>query len=687
MNKLPIHLLRSAPIRFLSLLAGAWLAIFMLTRVVLWSTHLNEAGDGFFSSFAIGLIYDLSFLVFATFPLALYSLICPPALWRSRTHGWILRGVVLLSFFLMLFIAVAEWLFWDEFGVRFNFIAVDYLVYSDEVLNNILESYPIVPLLCGIAFVALFITFLLTRRIAAILNAPLPAARQRALMAAGLVTMLSAVFFLVDQDTPRGQGGNAYQHELASNGPYQFFAAFRNNELDYIQFYGSLPAADIGRIMRAELKGPGADFVGQDPLDIRRTIDNAGVLRKPNIILVTIESLSAKYLGSNGDKRNLTPNLDELREHSLYFNNFYATGTRTDRGLEAITLSIPPTPGRSIVKRVGRESGFASLGQQLFSVGYDSVFVYGGRGYFDNMNAFFGGNGYRVVDQSSVKESEISFKNAWGMADEDLYRQTLKLADADYAKKQPFFLQLMTTSNHRPYTYPEGRIDIESGRGRDGAVKYTDYAIGEFLAQARKKPWFNDTIFVFVADHTAGSAGKEDLPIANYQIPLFIYAPQFVQAGESSRLASQIDLAPTLLSLLHLDYTSTFFGRDLFQPSEPTFVPRVLVGNYQHLGLFDGKDLAILSPRSGLRRHDDALSASTESRAKATDPLIARTIAYYQAASHDFKNQLLNWQPRAAAKVYPNTPPSAEFALSLEQSGSEMDVKHSAEAPRKHGSI
>ena len=276
-------------------------------------------------------------------------------------------------------------------------------------------------------------------------------------------------------------------------------------------------------------------------------------------------------------------------------------------------------------------------------MGYDSVFVYGGRGYFDNMNAFFSGNGYRVVDQSSVNEADIHFKNAWGMADEDLYRETLKLADANYAQQKPFLLQLMTTSNHRPYTYPEGRIDIKSGNGRDGAVKYTDYAIGQFLNEARKKPWFDNTIFVFVADHTAGSAGKEDLPITNYQIPLFIYAPKLIEARENSQLASQIDLAPTLLGLLNLDYQSTFFGRNLLQDNP--LPPRVVVGNYQHLGLFDGKDLAILSPRQGLRRHDDALSTSIESRVPATDPLIERAIAYYQGASHGFKQQLLGWKP------------------------------------------
>jgi phosphoglycerol transferase MdoB-like AlkP superfamily enzyme len=633
---------KTAPIRFLLLVSGTWLAIFFLTRTVLLLTHLDEAGSGFLSVFGIGLLYDLGFIAYAALPMGLYLLLCPPALWRRRGHRWLLQGLLTVSLFAMLFTAVAEWLFWDEFGVRFNFIAVDYLVYSDEVLNNLLESYPIGKLLSLLAVLALVLSVVLRKPFNAAMNAPLPPLRGRLLNALGLLIVAGLSLQLLSQDSPRAQGGNAYQNELSSNGPYQFFAAFRNNDLDYPQFYSTLPADVVAQQIRAELSEPNARFVGKDPQDIRRDIDNPGTLRKPNIVLVTIESFSAKYMGSNGDQRNLTPNLDALRQQSLYFNNFYATGTRTDRGLEAITLAIPPTPGRSIVKRIGRESGFASLGQQLNAVGYDSVFVYGGRGYFDNMNAFFGGNGYRVVDQSSVDETEIHFKNAWGMADEDLYTQTLKLADADYAKHQPFLLQLMTTSNHRPYTYPDNRIDIKSGNGRDGAVKYTDYAIGQFLDQARKKPWFDNTIFVFVADHTAGSAGKEDLPITNYQIPLFIYAPKLIPARETAQLASQIDLAPTLLGLLNLDYESTFFGRNLLQDNP--LPPRVVVGNYQHLGLFDGKDLAILSPRQGLRRHDEALTESRESRATATDPLITRAITYYQTASYGFKQQLLGWK-------------------------------------------
>jgi len=637
---------RTSQFRYVLLILGAWLGIFSLTRGVLLAAHWADSQTGLFDLFhifGIGLAYDLGFLLYAAAPLTLYAFLCPNGLWRTRWHQAALHILFGLSLFVMLFAAVSEWVFWDEFGVRFNFIAVDYLVYSKEVVNNIVESYPVFWILGTLALVAIGVAVGLRRRVQTLLDsAPLITRKSGFAGVAGLVSLATLSAALLGQDFPRSLGGNAYQSELASNGPFQFFAAFRNNELDYRQFYATLPETQVAGLLREEVGEPNARFVGSDPQDIRRVIDNPGTPRRLNVILVTIESLSAKYLGSFGDKHGLTPNLDKLRGQSLAFSNFYATGTRTDRGLEAITLSVPPTPGRSIVKRIGRESGFASLGRQFNDQGYDSVFLYGGRGYFDNMNAFFGGNGYRIVDQSSVPDSEMGFTNAWGMSDEDLYRQALKVADADQAAGKPFFLQLMTTSNHRPYTYPEGRIDIPSGQGRDGAVKYTDHAIGEFLAQAQRKPWFDNTVFVFVADHTAGSAGKEDLPVANYHIPLFIYAPSVIAPREVTAVASQIDLAPTLLGLLNFDYTSSFFGHNVLAANAPE--GRALIGNYQHLGLFDGTNLAILSPRKAMRRHDDALGSSREISADTSDPLVRRDIAYYQGTSHDFRKGLLSWR-------------------------------------------
>lgn len=307
-----------------------------------------------------------------------------------------------------------------------------------------------------------------------------------------------------------------------------------------------------------------------------------------------------------------------------------------------MTLSIPPTPGRSIVKRLGHESGMWSLGNVLKSKGYDTRFIYGGRGYFDNMNAFFSGNGYDIVDQSSVADEEVGFENAWGMADEYLYTQAIKSADNAYGRSKPFFFHLMTTSNHRPYTYPEGRIDIPSGSGRDGAVKYTDWAIGDFLARVQDKPWFNDTLFVFVADHTASSAGKTTLPVNRYHIPMLIYNPARLAPQRIDKLASQIDIAPTLLGMLNMDYESSAFGKDIFHMRAED--ERALIGNYQHLGLFTPGILSVSSPQQQLQQLINPESPASEIiEVDVDNPNMRRGLVYYQGADYIYQHQLNAW--------------------------------------------
>lgn len=128
------------------------------------------------------------------------------------------------------------------------------------------------------------------------------------------------------------------------------------------------------------------------------------------------------------------------------------------------------------------------------------------------MNTFFAGNGFRIVDRASIPEEDKTFSNAWGICDEDLLNASLREADAAYATGKPFYQFVLTTSNHRPFTYPDGKVDIPSGTSRSGAIKYTDYAIGNFMRKAERRPWFRDTIFVIVADHTAGSAARRSSP-------------------------------------------------------------------------------------------------------------------------------------------------------------------------------
>jgi len=644
--------MRSTRFNLLVIIAVVAMTLSFLTRLALLAYSWAETDlslGGFLQVFGRGMLFDFGFCAYALILPALYLWLVPERLWRSRLHRCWVQFMLFAGFYALAFIAIAEYFFWDEFSVRFNFIAIDYLIYRREVTDNIFQSYPVVPLLAGLVVVAAFIYYGLRHPIKKALFTEERFSRRT--MAAGLALLLPlAVYGGLDQSV-RTVSANVYQNELAGNGPYQFVAAFRNNDLDYLQFYEHLPQEEASALLKQEISEPNATFVGSNLFDIRRDIVQTGPEKKLNVILVMVESLSSDYLAFFGNDEHLTPNLDALIAQSLFFSNFYATGTRTTRGLEAVTLSIPPTPGRSIVKRIGRESDQWSLGNVLNSKGYQSFFMYGGRSYFDNMGAFFSGNGYQVVDQSSVPDSEISFSNAWGMSDADLFRQAIKVADQSNAEGQPFFLHLMTTSNHRPYTYPEGQIDIPSGTGRNGAVKYTDHAIGEFLSKARQQPWFGNTLFVIVADHQSGSAGKRALPVERYHIPLWIYAPKSIIPGQVDRVSSQIDLAPTLLSLLNMSYRSAFFGKDILAMAPDQ--GRSLIGNYQNLGLFDGKSMAILSPQHKMQLQEGLASAqATEYPAQKSEILLQRNISYYQGADYVYRNRLNAWQPPVAGMAH-----------------------------------
>ena len=351
--------------------------------------------------------------------------------------------------------------------------------------------------------------------------------------------------------------------------------------------------------------------------------------------MIVVESLGAKFIGTLGGQPDTTPFLNELSEKSLFFEKLYSTGTRTVRGLEALNLSVPPTPGYAVVKRPNHKHLY-SLGRTFSRNGYDPIFLYGGRGFFDNMNSFFEGNNFRTIDQVAFTKPEVTFSNAWGVCDEDLFRKALKVLDEPHSK--PKLLFMLTTSNHRPFTYPEGRIDIPSGTSRIGAVKYTDYAISEFFKEAEHKPWARDTIFIVVADHSTEGRGQFDLEMADYHIPMWIYSPSYIKAQRMNQLVSQVDLLPSLIHLLNLNDDSPFFGKSFFRVP---FEERAFIGNYQYVGFFKDKRLTTLGPNRKIRsyNYDPVTKAQTDSQDISGSD---EAISYYQYASHLLSTGMFN---------------------------------------------
>lgn len=615
---------------FLLVLALTALSVWTLLRLGLWL--YADAGSAAVHVFGRGLWFDAATLAWMLAPLLAISALLPARLRASRLMGGVRWGALWLAVALLLFGAVAEVVFWDEFSTRFNFIAVDYLLYTQEVIGNIVESYPVGALVGGIVSLSALLVIVLRRRLSLAVSAR-PWRVRVAMLAAAVLLPTTAQLATIEQ---MEGSGDAYADELAGNGLFSLAAAMRRNELDYARWYATLPQEEADEVLRTlhverlPLSAEDSPSAMDDPPH-----DKSPFTRRPrNVVLVTIESLSAEYVGAYGSKEGLTPELDRIAAEGLRFANVYATGTRTVRGLEALSLGTPPVPGQAIVRRTNNNN-LSTVGEILAPQGVVPMFIYGGYGYFDNMNSYFRGNDYLIVDRTDFPKDSIVFENVWGVADESLYANALIAMNRKAAEGKPFFAQIMTTSNHRPYTYPDGRIDIPSPGGRHGAVKYTDWAIGQFIREAKKQPWFADTLFVFVADHCASVAGRTRLPVAKYRIPLIFYAPDMLPPGEFTDRLSQIDLAPTLLEVMGKNGDDHFFGRAFFE--EHVQLDRVFISNYQDLGYLRGDLLTVLSPQRMVRayRVDPATLESTPTE---PDPQrVKEAIAYYQTAAAAFK--------------------------------------------------
>ncbi len=633
-NRKSIFQHRFGPVAVIAMMVAG---ISFFTRVVLmiktWSS-LELTLFRFFAIYLIGLLYDLTVSSFFAIPVAIYCWLMKDSWYQKKWQRLPLFLLFSIICFILVTAAGSEIIFWNEFTVRFNFIAVDYLIYTNEVLENIWESYNMPLIISLVVIVVSIILFLLKGKIIASQQISMRFLHRTKVMLIFSLLPFSGYFLINNQY--KIISNNNYVNELGGNGIYEFGAAFWNNEIDYHQFYIERNDTANFTLLRSMLQSPNATFAA-DPLSIERVIKPDSPRHHWNVVLISVESLSGDYMQYFGNKENITPYLDSLIPNSLFFSNFYASGTRTVRGLEALTLAIPPTPGQSIVRRPKNEDLF-SLGSVFKKSGYDVRYIYGGNSFFDNMGYFFGHNGYQVLDKGDIPEQLVHHTTAWGIDDEATFQYTLDQCDKSYREGKLFFNHMMTVSNHRPYTYPDGRIDIpSSAQSSAGGVKYTDYAIHSFLKEAAKKPWFDQTVFVIVSDHCSRSAGKTDLPVNRYHIPCIIYAPQLIKPTIEKRLISQIDLAPTLLGLLNIPYTSQFFGLDIYKT--PNNRDRVFISTYQNLGYIRDGQLVILSPQKRVATYQPNFETGVATEIPASDSLINEAIAWYQGASYSFRNR------------------------------------------------
>ncbi|HHT8815250.1 putative phosphoglycerol transferase [Flavobacterium psychrophilum] len=606
------------------------LLVLLLIYVSFFNTILNEYG---------GSLPEIG-ITFISIKTILFGLFLFLPKYRSIFRFWMFSFVLFIFVVCILQNAISEYLFWNEFGVRYNFIAVDYLVYTNEVIGNIMQSYPVIPIFSALFLIAGLITYVIVKKSKNYLD-EIPNFVDKIKISAIYFSLFALSLVTIPIISDKENSQNIFVNEMQANGLHKFYLAFTNSELDYFKFYKTLPNNKAFAVLKNQIP----------------TISNESTLRNikakaaenhKNVVLITIESYSADFLKTYGNEQNITPFLDSLATKSLLFTNLYAVGNRTVRGLESVTLCVPPTAGESVVKRKDNKNKF-STGSIFAKKGYNVKYIYGGDAYFDNMEDFFAGNGYAIVDKKTFKPEEITFSNVWGVCDEDLYKKAIKTMNEEAKENKPFFNHIMTVSNHRPFTYPNGKIDISGdAKSREGGVKYTDYAMKQFFIMAKKQPWFKNTVFVILADHCASSSGKTELPLDKYRIPAMIYAPEFVQPTHYNNMMSQIDVMPTVLGLLNFNYQSKFFGQDVLNTD---YKPRALIATYQNLGLIKDNILTIISPKQGVKQFGLTVIKNSKLGAdfqimydekllnKERTDLINETISYYQTASDMLKKK------------------------------------------------
>lgn len=580
---------------------GAWILLYLclgaILRAFLLGAHASDVAftpGHLLATFARGLTMDFVALAFLASPAVLWMVLLP-AKWQCKRVAC--RGRLAcftLSLFGLFYLAAVEIFFFDEFLARFNYIAVDYLLFPHEVFVNIWQSYPVVPVLAVCLALATGLGWTLRRPI---LSPPTVNWTKRARVATlGLGFLALAASAQVGMEST-SWSGNRVLDEIASNGAYSFAYALRNAGLDFDQFYQTMDdKAAWAEVHRSLGSGQLEDR------STRRFVPGRPGAEPLNVVFIIEESLGSEFSRALGGRYDATPQLDRLMQEGMVFDHVFATGNRTIRGLEAALVSLPPLPGSSVVKR-DRSQGLATLASTLKTAGYSTTFLYGGRGYFDNMAAFMLANGFdRFIEQADFEEP--TFTTAWGVCDEDLFDRALSELDALDAGDAPFFATLLTVSNHKPYTYPPGRIaEDPREQTRLNAVKYADHALGRFFDEAARRAYFEHTLFVVFGDHGARVYGAERIPLPSYRIPLLMLGPKTLPAGtRTSVLGSSMDVTPTVLDILGLRYESVFYGKSLVA-AQPAY-DWVLMQHNRDLALFDGSRMVVLGLKGSAEAYD-----------------------------------------------------------------------------------
>lgn len=557
------------------------LGVLFASRVLLMAWQYERVGelDNALTILLFGLRFDIIVICMLGMLPALLLVMLPRFSVPRVALSWLVRIWLGVLTMLIVFLELSTPAFIDQYDTRPNRLYFEYLDTPGEVLRTAVLEYPwhFAAALVAMGFLARFLLGFDRRVFSSIIPWPI----WLRLLALPLLFLVLAIGARSSFDhRPANASTAAFSNDqllnkLGLSSIYTVLSAWYElrHEASDNSMYGRMQPEEMVDIVRRHSFVPPEQFV-EDPLSTwhRQVVD--GGERNYNLVIILQESLGAGFVGALGGI-GVTPEIDRLATQGLWFENLYATGTRSARGIEAVVAGYLPSPSRSVLKLGLAQQNFATLASILKTHDYDTRFIYGGESHFDNMAGFFLANGFdRVTDQRDYPNPK--FRGTWGVSDGDLLdRVDEELRSATSGRPQ--FILAFTSSNHSPFEFPDDTIELHDADKQtvNNAVKYADYAVGRFFEQARQRDYWDNTFFLVVADHDTRVFGASLVPIDKFRIPGVIIGPGL--APEVYRpVASQVDLAPTLLSLMGLSSDHPLVGHDLTR-LPPDFAGRALM--------------------------------------------------------------------------------------------------------------
>ena len=623
-------------LKFILGFAAGTLFLFFLTRLVLSLIFYERLAGSDWDvglSFLFGLRMDsMTVSMLFVVPVLVYCLALGPKTWLSG----ILKVYFLLLGMALVFIEIATVPFFTEYDCRPNEVFIDYLRYPGEVLPTVWETNKWTLLLALSMMAGMVLAF---RKWSPqfVLAVPKPGVLARA----GRVFLGLVILFLGIRSSfghrPANLADAAFSNshlvnEITKNSLYNlgFTLYSRMKYSTDINLYGEMdPEKAISRV-RARLGLPEPD--GHIPFG-REEETHFPSDHAKNLVIILEESLGAQFVEAFGGEPGLTPNLSALADEGVAFENLYATGTRSVRGMEAVAAGFLPVPGESVVKRDKAQHGFFTLAALLGPLGYETSFIYGGEERFDNMGRWYRGNGFDVVIDENDYENPI-FRGIWGVCDEDLFNKAHGHFEEMHRAGKPFFSLVFTTSFHSPFEYPAGRVpETIDGSKLKGAVAYADYALGHFFELARAADYFKDTVFLVIADHDVRVFGRELVPIEHFKLPGVIVGAD-VPKMKIPDLVSQPDAVATALDFLGRPLHYPILGRSVFEARNQV----AFMQYHDTYALMTPKQAAIVTPNQLPKtfRRTEAGLVPTQPNADLEEDLLA----FIHTASYLYENKL-----------------------------------------------